>query len=217
VRFANANVHGNIMVQGGTISTTQLTFELVNTTATTVNFAGAATNINMGAAGGGGTLLVRNDNVTLDGDLQVKGGDITTNQTTFNLLNTNATNINFGGAGTEIQIGAATGNSNVKNNLRVSGNANITGDANIVGNANIAGNINLTSTTAAISTTTGALIVAGGVGIGGNLYAGGNANVIGTANIGGNANVAGNAYILGNANITGTANISSNANVAGNA
>ena len=38
------------------------------------------------SAGSAGTLTISNDNTVLNGDLQVKGGDLTTNQTTFNLL-----------------------------------------------------------------------------------------------------------------------------------
>jgi len=48
-------------------------------------------------------------NQILTGDLAVNGGDITTNQTTFNLLNTTATTVNFAGAATTIGIGASTG------------------------------------------------------------------------------------------------------------
>lgn len=49
----------------------------------------------------GATTLLGLDsvgNATLTGDLQVQGGDITTNQTTFNLLNTTPTTLNIGGA-----------------------------------------------------------------------------------------------------------------------
>ena len=40
----------------------------------------------------------------LGGDLAVNGGDITTNQSTFNLLNTTATTVNAFGAGTTVKI-----------------------------------------------------------------------------------------------------------------
>ena len=46
-------------------------------------------------------------NVTISGDLAVNGGDLTTSQTTFNLLNATATTINFGSAATTMRIGAA--------------------------------------------------------------------------------------------------------------
>ena len=62
------------------------------------------------------------------GDIAVNGGDITTNQTTFNLVNTNATTINIGGEGTTITIGATTGTTTIRNDLTV---ANITASGNI--------------------------------------------------------------------------------------
>ena len=46
-------------------------------------------------------------NVDVDGDVNVDGGDITTNLTSFNLLNTNATTVNAFGAATEVNIGAS--------------------------------------------------------------------------------------------------------------
>ena len=48
-------------------------------------------------------------NTVLTGDLAVNGGDLTTTATTFNLINTDATTVNFAGAATTINIGAATG------------------------------------------------------------------------------------------------------------
>lgn len=51
----------------------------------------------------------------LDGDLNVDGGDITTNETTFNLLNDNALTINAFGDATAINIGDDTPNSQTIN------------------------------------------------------------------------------------------------------
>jgi hypothetical protein len=89
-------------------------FNLANSTATTVNFAGAATTLTMAATSG--TTTIRN-NVDIDGDLNVDGGDLTTGATTFNLLDTTATTINFGGAATLVDIGSTTGTTTVYNNL----------------------------------------------------------------------------------------------------
>lgn len=47
--------------------------------------------------------------------------DIQTLKTTFNLANTTATTINFGGAATSVRIGASTGTSVIRNQLIVSG------------------------------------------------------------------------------------------------
>lgn len=82
------------------------TQNLYDTVATTMNFAGAATTVNIGSSTG--TLTVRNANVVLDGDLQVKGGDLTTDQTTFNLLNATATTVNFAGDASTLNMGNAT-------------------------------------------------------------------------------------------------------------
>jgi len=123
----NASVTGNVAVNGGNLNTSAGTFNLVNSGASTVNFAGAGTIVNIGAAGVGSTLTIKNNSVVLDGDLEVKGGDLTTNQATFNLLNSTATTINLGGSATALNLGAATGTTTVKNDLNVDGNADIDG------------------------------------------------------------------------------------------
>jgi len=55
------------------------------------------------------TLLDGSGNTTLPGDITIQGGDILTNQTTFNLLNTTATTLNIGGAATTMNVGVAGG------------------------------------------------------------------------------------------------------------
>lgn len=108
----------DILVKGGDITTDQATFNLINTVASTVNLAGAATTINIGSVNGTTTV---NNNLKVQADLEVVGSDITTNQASFNLLNSNATTINFAGDGTAINIGSATGDTTVKNNLTIDG------------------------------------------------------------------------------------------------
>jgi len=112
------DVDGDLNVDGGDLTVSGSTFNLANTTATTVNIAGAATTVEIGAATG--TTNV-NNNLVVDGDLQVKGGDLTTNQTTFNVVNTTATTVNIAGAATDVQIGAATGTTNINNNVVIDG------------------------------------------------------------------------------------------------
>ena len=48
---------------------------------------------------------VTDTNFVTGGDIQINGGDLTTNQTTFNLLNTTATTLNVGGAASTLNIG----------------------------------------------------------------------------------------------------------------
>ena len=54
-------------------------------------------------------------NVDIDNDLNIDGGDLTTNQTTFNLLETNATTVNAFGTATAIDVGATTGTFTLNN------------------------------------------------------------------------------------------------------
>ena len=115
----------DLFVGGGDIGTDQTTFNLINTTATTLNIGGAATTLELGAATG--TTSV-NNNLDVDGDVNVDGGDLTTNQTTFNLVNANATTVNFAGAGTGVTIGATTGTTTIQNaEVQIDGNLTIDG------------------------------------------------------------------------------------------
>lgn len=70
------------------ITTGSASFDLVNTTATTVNFAGAATAVNIGAS---------NSTTTINGDLVVNGTTTTINSTTLTVDDKN------------IELGTATG------------------------------------------------------------------------------------------------------------
>lgn len=74
---------GNHAINGGTLSTSQLTFNLVNTTATTVNIGGAATSVNIGASTG--TTLV-NNNLTVTGNLIINGTTENVNSTVTTIV-----------------------------------------------------------------------------------------------------------------------------------
>ena len=95
---------GTMTIGNPTVVGTQATQNLYNTTATTVNAFGAATTIDIGATSGTTSI---NNNLDVDLDLNVDGGDITTNQTDFNLLNTTATTVNAFGAATTVNLGTA--------------------------------------------------------------------------------------------------------------
>ena len=94
--FNNGNVlvAEDLAVNGGDITTTAATFNLINANATTANIAGAATTIALGA--NSGTLTIGNPTVV-------------GTQTTQNLYNATATTINFGGGASAINIGASSG------------------------------------------------------------------------------------------------------------
>ena len=80
----NTVLTGDLEVKGGDITTDQTTFNLLNTTATTVNAFGAATDINIGTGGeGGGDTTIGHD-LTVVGDLDVGAGNFTVDATTGN-------------------------------------------------------------------------------------------------------------------------------------
>ena len=76
--LASLTVSGNATIAG--LLTGATTFALINTTATTVNFAGAATALNIGA--GTGTTTVNNA-LVVTGNLTVNGTTTTVNSTTL--------------------------------------------------------------------------------------------------------------------------------------
>jgi hypothetical protein len=124
-------VTGNSALNGANLTTTQTTFNLLNTTATTINAFGAATNLVLSA--GTGTTNIRN-NLDVDGDIHLDGGDLTASTSTFNLLNTTVNNLNFANAADTIVIGGTNGSLTLRNssnimlgNLEVRG-GNITTD-----------------------------------------------------------------------------------------
>jgi hypothetical protein len=57
---------------------------------------------------------------------------LTTGSTTFALVNTTATTVNFAGAATTLSIGAASGTTTVNNNLTVTGNLTVSGTTTIL-------------------------------------------------------------------------------------
>jgi hypothetical protein len=164
----NTTVNNNLVVdldlevKGGDLTTNQTTFNLLNATATTVNFAGKATSLEIGA--GSGTTNV-NNNLVVDLDLEVKGGDLTTNQTTFNLLNATATTVNAFGAATTINFGTASTTTDF-GDLKINGST-IYGDTNgqtitldpypaggdAGGDVVVRGNFKVTGTTTTVNST----------------------------------------------------------------
>jgi len=83
--------------------------------------------------------------LVVGGDLQVNGGDVTSNTATLNLFNATVTTANVLGAGTDILFGATSGITTVRNNLTVGGDLRING--NDIQASDGATNITLTSNT----------------------------------------------------------------------
>ena len=101
------------------------TMALFNTTATTINFGGAATNIQIGATTG--TTNV-NNNLDVDGDINIDGGDLTFSDAAINIANTTPTTITMGNAATAFTVGATTGTFTVRNaTTTLNGNLNVNG------------------------------------------------------------------------------------------
>ena len=131
MKTGDLQLDGDLDVDGGDFNTTAAAFSLLDLTPTTINFGGAATTITIGAATVTTTIdndLSVSDELTvvgtgassIAGALAVNGAAITTDDTTFGLLDTTAATINFGGEATAMTIGAATGTTTVDNDLTVS-------------------------------------------------------------------------------------------------
>ena len=123
----NGTITLNLAVNGGDLTTTASTFNLINANATTVNFAQAGTAISIGATTG--TTTIRNANTVVAGDLAVNGDELTSSSSTFNLLAT-PTTLYIGNNATLITLGDPfdAGVVNVQYDLQVDNDATIYGD-----------------------------------------------------------------------------------------
>ena len=122
----NSTIGGTLDVTGVTTLTGRLT---ANGAITTTNIT-ASGNISSSAGLIGATLTTSGNstiggNETITGNLAVNGGDITTNQSTFNLVNATAATVNFGSAATNINMGASNGTVTIAGNLTVNGDTTI--------------------------------------------------------------------------------------------
>ena len=194
-------VEKDLAVNGGDLTSTSTTFNLLNSGVSTINFGGGASSMYIGSAAstmaighasGTGTTNIRNalttngnvtlgndasDTTTVNGPLAANGGSMSTNDGTFNLLTTTATTINFGSAAVSMNIGSSTGTTNINNRLVVDGSA--------AGDSTIAGNL-------AVDTST--------------LYVDSSSNEVGIGTTSPNAklDVNGNAVVSGSLTVTGT-------------
>jgi len=107
-------------------------FQTKNATGTLYNLLGvdASNHTYLGNSGLSGNIYIITNGatvatmsatgVTIVADLAVNGGDLTTSQTTFNLINATATTVNFaGGASTALNLGHASGTTTVAGKLTV--------------------------------------------------------------------------------------------------
>lgn len=82
----DVDISGDVNVEGGDITTTQTTFNLLNTGATTVNAFGAATAVNIGTGGEGGGLTTIGHDLDVTGDLEIGTAAFTVDAGTGDVL-----------------------------------------------------------------------------------------------------------------------------------
>jgi len=175
---------------------------------------GVVASISNGGVISGSSDLQAGGNLTIAGDAAIGGGDITTTATTFNLINTTATTVNFAGDATTLEIGSSTGTTDINNVLKVSGNqisgsagGNITlqssGDVEILGDLKVAGNEIKSSTGVTSLTFTGAdVAIAGDLTVTGNDIKSSTATALTLA--GANVTTAGSLTVTGDLTVNGT-------------
>ena len=117
----------------GLVSASVLTSPLQGQALLTVNGV-AGTTVDLGLETGDSPQFV---GLTLTGDAAVNGGDITTTAGTATIFNTTATTVNAFGAATSLNLGAATGITNVANNLNVAGDLYVQGTTTTINTAEL--------------------------------------------------------------------------------
>ena len=133
--------------------------------------------------------------LVVTGDLQVNGGDVTSNTASLNLFDATVTTANVLGAGTALIIGDTTGITTVRNNLTVGGDIKIGGNDIQASDGN--NNITLTSNTLTA--------FAGDIKIGGNdIQASDGTTAITLSETTGNVGIASNLTITGNLFVNGS-------------
>jgi len=165
---------GDVAVNGGDVTTSATTFNLVNGTATNVNFGGAATALVMGAASG---ITTVSNNLTVGGDIRVNGNDIQASDGNTNITLTSNTLTTFAG---DIKVGG--------NDIQASnGTTAITlssADVTVAGDLQITGNDIKSSTgDIAITLMSNDVTIADDLTVNGNLYVQGNTTQVNTAAI----------------------------------
>jgi fibronectin-binding autotransporter adhesin len=122
----------------------------------TLQVGGGITAVNITASGNIsssagliGQTLTTSGGATVGGTLAANGGDITSTNTTVNLLNGTTSTVNFGGAAS-INMGASNGTVTVAGNLSVNGNTTLGNAALDTASIN-AGRVNISNLTAGSS------------------------------------------------------------------
>ena len=170
-----------VIYNSGTVAFTGARTDLTSITAASDKGTDVVFYFSGSTAGDATTLfggnVVTSGSISTGGNIEVKGGNITTNQTNFNLLNS-VTTLNVGTGATTVNIGQASNAINVAGNLDVNGTTDLAGAVTLSGNAQTvthSGTGNLT-----IVSTTGDVLVEGTTFSGNNVTIPGNLTVNGT-------------------------------------
>ena len=112
----NVDLIGNVSIAGNLNFQNATNFSLQDNTADAFTIKeGANKYVDIDTTNGSELITFGTGNVDIDNDLNIDGGDLTTNQTTFNLLETNATTVNAFGTATAIDVGATSGTFTLNN------------------------------------------------------------------------------------------------------
>ena len=106
----------DVTINNDALLTTQTTFNLLNDTATTINFAGAATALNIGATGGLTTIdqnVQVNEDVTIDGTLALTNIDLEVQYGGTGVSTFTTNGILYGNTADPIQVTDAAGTSDI--------------------------------------------------------------------------------------------------------
>jgi len=117
-KFRTAFLGGNLTVDGSIVLGDTTSDTLTITAAVNSSIIPATTN-----TFDFGSDSLRWKDLYLSGDISFSGGDLITTAATTNLVNTNATTLNFAGAATTLTVGATSGNAIVRIPTVIFGNA----------------------------------------------------------------------------------------------
>jgi hypothetical protein len=112
----------DLTINNNQLLTTQTTFNLLNDTATTVNFAGAATALNIGATGGLTTIdqnVQVNEDVTIDGTLVLTNVDLEVQYGGTGVSTFTENGIVYGDTANPLNVTDAAGTSDASNSFQI--------------------------------------------------------------------------------------------------
>lgn len=113
---------GDLVIQGNDLTTTQTTFNLLNTTPTTINAFGTATAINIGATGGLTTLdqnLTVNEDVTIEGTLILTNNDLEVQYGGTGVSTFTENGILYGDTANPVKVTDAAGTSDTSTSFQI--------------------------------------------------------------------------------------------------